>query len=210
MLYVSTHRFGRGFYPGTGHPSEVGHGAGEGTSVNVAFTGTGYGDREYLATFHRLIMPIAREYGPELVIVSAGFDAAIGDPLGGMSLSPAGYAQMTSQLLSLADGKLVIALEGGYNLRSISTSAAACLRVLLGEPPPTVERGAPSANAMRDIEAAVSSLKPFWKSLEWPEPSPIPVGQLSADDRLRKKLRKARKQLKAARRVRGPWWFKYF
>jgi acetoin utilization deacetylase AcuC-like enzyme len=128
VLYVSTHRFGRGFYPGTGHPSEVGSGhppqatlqlpltqpfgrharcaptaqvgvgAGEGTSVNVAFRGTGYGDREFMHAFDRCIMPIAREYGPELVVVSAGFDAAAGDPLGGMALSPAGYAHMTAQL----------------------------------------------------------------------------------------------------------------
>jgi acetoin utilization deacetylase AcuC-like enzyme len=82
-------RFGRGFYPGTGHPRDVGDDAGEGTSVNVAWErGEGYSDAEYLAAFDRLIMPIAREYAPELVIVSAGFDAARGDPLGGMGPAP--------------------------------------------------------------------------------------------------------------------------
>ena len=79
VLYVSLHRYGAGFYPGTGHPSEVGVGAGEGTSINVAFTHEGYSDSEYLAAFDRLIMPIAREYAPELVLVSAGFDAAQGE-----------------------------------------------------------------------------------------------------------------------------------
>ena len=76
VLYVSTHRYGNGFYPGTGHPTECGTNEGAGTSVNMAWSGTNYGDREYLAAFDRLIMPIAREYGPELVIVAAGFDAA--------------------------------------------------------------------------------------------------------------------------------------
>ena len=91
-----------------------------------------YGDAEYVAAFERLIMPLAREFGPGLVIVSAGFDAAAGDPLGGMLVSPAGYAHMTHLLRGVAGGRVVVALEGGYNLRSIATSAAAVMAVLLG------------------------------------------------------------------------------
>ena len=119
VLYISLHRFGEGFYPGTGKPREVGQGAGAGTTVNVAWSGTGYGDAEYMAAFDRLIMPIAREYGPDMVMVSAGFDAAEGDPLGGMALTPTGYAQMTASLASLAGGKLVVALEGGCARRAV-------------------------------------------------------------------------------------------
>ena len=198
VLYVSTHRYGGGFYPGTGHPREVGVGAGEGTSVNVAFRHKGYGDREYLAAFHRVIMPIAREFGPELVLVSAGFDAAAGDPLGEMNLSPEGYAQMTAQLTTLAHGKVVIALEGGYNLRSISKSAAASLKVLLGGPAPPIPGGAAKPDAMVDIEKVVDALAPYWTSLRPPEPTTAPGA------RSRPQLGK-----KFKRRHRTPWWYKY-
>ena len=184
------HRFGKGFYPGTGHPSDAGIGAGEGTSVNVAWTSEGFGDVDYLAAFDRIVMPVAREYGPELVIVSAGglglaialtftrtlslalalaltptfaqtpsaliptgFDAAQGDPLGGMMLTPAGYAHMTALLATLAGGKLVVALEGGYNLRSTSRCAAAVLATLLGDPPPMLQRRAPKPEVLADMFA---------------------------------------------------------
>ena len=211
VLYVSTHRFGGGFYPGTGHPSEVGVGAGEGTSVNVAFTSEGCGDREYMHAFHRLIMPIAREYAPELVLVSAGFDAAEGDPLGGMALSPAGYAQMTAQMMSLAGGKVVIALEGGYNLRAISTSAAACLRVLLGEAPPLIEGGAARPDAQRDIEFCVGAMRPYWKCLQPPCVPSAAGGEAARAERAERRVRALAAKLKKAKRkaLRAPWWHKY-
>eukprot|EP00501_MAST-03F_sp_TOSAG23-6_P001847 GSMAST32.ASY1.ANO1.1925.1 assembled CDS len=76
VLYVSLHRFAEGFYPGTGAPTEVGIGAGVGYNLNISWTYGGMGDREYLAAFHRLIMPIAISFQPDIVLVSAGFDAA--------------------------------------------------------------------------------------------------------------------------------------
>jgi hypothetical protein len=154
VLYVSIHRFGNGFFPGTGKPERVGEGPGRGYNVNIAWSGKGAGDAEYLAAFEQLVMPIARAYAPELVLVSAGFDAARGDPLGECDVTPRGYAAMTHELLSLAGGRVVVALEGGYNLASISNSMEAVLRVLLGEAPPPallVPRGAhasPSAAAL--------------------------------------------------------------
>ena len=108
------------------------------------------GDAEYLAAFDRVLLPAAREFAPEIVLVSAGFDAAEGDPLGAMRLTPAGYAQMTARLATLAGGRLVLALEGGYDLEAIAKSAAACLRVLLGEAPPARESGAPSCRGVGD------------------------------------------------------------
>ena len=87
-------------------------------------------------------MPIAREFEPDLVLVAAGFDAAEGDPLGMCHVSPAGYAQLTRQLMSLANGKIVLALEGGYSLSATAISAAACMESLLGVPP---ERSAAAA-----------------------------------------------------------------
>ena len=111
-------------------------GAGAGYNVNVAWPKGGMGDAEYMAAFEEIVMPIARNFNPQLVIISAGFDAARGDPLGGNDLTPIGYAHMTHQLLSLASGRVVVVLEGGYNLRSISRSMEAVVRVLLGEAVP--------------------------------------------------------------------------
>jgi acetoin utilization deacetylase AcuC-like enzyme len=137
VLYVSLHRYDRGtFYPGTGHVSSVGVGEGAGYNVNIAWEKDGMGDADYLHAFDEVIMPIAHSFNPELVLVSAGFDAARGDPLGGCDVTPRGYAQMTHRLLSLAKGKVVVALEGGYNLSAISRGMESVLRVLLGEAPP--------------------------------------------------------------------------
>ncbi|MDQ5857013.1 MAG: histone deacetylase, partial [Acidobacteriota bacterium] len=133
VLYFSTHQYP--FYPGTGAIGDVGRGAGRGRTVNVAWP-AGMGDAEYLAAFDRVLLPIARAFDPELVLVSCGFDAAAGDLLGGMRLSADGYAAMTERVLSLAGGRAVLALEGGYNLDAIGAAAAACTRVLLGDPAP--------------------------------------------------------------------------
>ena len=100
VLYFSIHQFP--FYPGTGSIDETGGGAGRGLTVNVPWPG-GMGDAEYAAAFERILEPIASEFAPDLVLVSAGFDAAEGDPLGSMRISPAGYAAMTSRLLSLSE-----------------------------------------------------------------------------------------------------------
>ena len=79
----------------------------------MAWSGAGYGDADYLYAFTRLIMPIAREFNPDFVIVSAGFDAAAGDPIGECELSTYGYSMMLQELMSLAGGKLAVVLEGG-------------------------------------------------------------------------------------------------
>ena len=136
ILYISLHR-GNGFYPGTGRPSEVGDQARNprsmGANANVAWPRGGLGDAEYDAAFDLVLLPLARAFDPELVIVAAGFDAAAGDPLGGMSVSPRGYAHMTRRLLTLAKGKAVLALEGGYNVGATAAAAAACVEVLLSD-----------------------------------------------------------------------------
>ena len=162
VLYFSTHQFP--FYPGTGAIDEVGADAGRGYTVNVAW-GEGMGDAEYLEAFDRVLLPIGRRFAPDLVLVSCGFDAANGDPLGGMRLSPAGYAAMTTRLRELANGRLVLALEGGYNLDAISRSAEASLRVLLGEAAPSLEARKPSTAATSVVEAVLRAQRPFWPGL---------------------------------------------
>jgi acetoin utilization deacetylase AcuC-like enzyme len=131
VLYFSTHQFP--FYPGTGAIEEIGGGAGRGFTVNVPLP-AGCGDAEYFAAFDRVLLPIAREFAPDLVLVSAGYDAADGDLLGSMRITPEGYARLTQRLLGLAGGRVVLALEGGYDLDAIARSAEASLRALLGAP----------------------------------------------------------------------------
>ena len=161
VLYFSTHQFP--FYPGTGAAEEAGGGRGRGFNVNVPWP-AGMGDADHLSAFDRLLLPIARSFSPDLVLVSAGFDAAAGDLLGGMRVSPGGYAALTERLLSLADGRVVLALEGGYNLDAIARSAAACLRVLLGEESPN-DFGSVSPAGARKIEETIEVQREFWKGL---------------------------------------------
>jgi len=162
VLYFSTHQ--HPLYPGSGALAEVGGGPGRGFTVNVPWGG-GMGDAEHLAAFDRVLLPIARRFVPDFVLVSAGFDAAAGDPLGDMRLSPAGYARMTARLLSLAGGRVALALEGGYDLEAIARSTAACLRVLLGEPPAEPEPGALSPASTRVLDAVLAAHRPFWPGL---------------------------------------------
>jgi acetoin utilization deacetylase AcuC-like enzyme len=143
VLYLSTHQYP--YYPGTGNVAEVGVGDGEGYTVNVPLS-PGCGDLEYAAIFNEIIIPIGISYQPQLILVSAGFDIYHGDPLGGMSVSPAGFAYMTKTLVGLAntccDGRILVTLEGGYNLKGQRDGAVAVLAELLGEPLNTEGLGA--------------------------------------------------------------------
>jgi acetoin utilization deacetylase AcuC-like enzyme len=121
------------FYPGLpgAEASDVGTNRGEGFTVNVAWPVSGVGDQEYLWAWDHVLLPIASEFDPELVLVSAGFDAARGDQLGECDITPRGYSQLLKKLLPLANGKIVLVLEGGYNLDAIASSCVACANVLL-------------------------------------------------------------------------------
>ncbi|NXD99975.1 HDAC7 deacetylase, partial [Chaetorhynchus papuensis] len=142
VLYISLHRHDDGnFFPGSGAPDEVGAGPGEGFNVNVAWAGgldPPMGDPEYLAAFRTVVMPIAHEFCPDVVLVSAGFDAAEGHPppLGGYKVSAKCFGYMTKQLMSLAGGAVVLALEGGHDLTAICDASEACVAALLGHEPP--------------------------------------------------------------------------
>ncbi len=139
VLYLSLHKLTPRFFPGTGEAAEAGVGGGVGYTVNLPWRHDGMGDAEYAAAFDALVMPVAAAYDPELVIVSAGFDAAKGDKVGGMALTSAGFASMASRLRALAGGRLVFALEGGYKPTVVARCVDACVRVLLSP-----ERSAPA------------------------------------------------------------------
>ncbi|XP_023378771.1 histone deacetylase 4 [Pteropus vampyrus] len=138
VLYISLHRYDDGnFFPGSGAPDEVGAGPGVGFNVNMAFTGgldPPMGDVEYLAAFRMVVMPIANEFGPDVVLVSSGFDAVEGHPtpLGGYNLSAKCFGYLTKQLMGLAGGRIVLALEGGHDLTAICDASEACVSALLG------------------------------------------------------------------------------
>ncbi|RKF77633.1 Histone deacetylase clr3 [Golovinomyces cichoracearum] len=169
VLYISIHVYQNGlFYPGQpeddtlpdGNIDKCGSGAGLGKNINIGWADQGVGDGEYMAAFQRIVMPIAQEFNPDLVIVSAGFDAAAGDELGGCFVTPACYSHMTHMLMSLANGRLAVCLEGGYNLSAISRSALAVAKTLMGEPPeritipPLNKDAAYTLHNVRQIQAA--------------------------------------------------------
>ena len=133
VLYFSTHQYP--FYPGTGWMDETGTGEGEGTTVNFPIA-AGWGDEEYLRAFNEVLVPVARRFQPQLILVSAGFDAHWADHLAMMRVSVKGFAQMAMILKELASelcqGRLVFTLEGGYNLRVVTSSIKAVFDVLLG------------------------------------------------------------------------------
>ncbi|KAL7542290.1 hypothetical protein ACHAXR_013391 [Thalassiosira sp. AJA248-18] len=133
VLYFSTHRYhGGNFFPFLQHggPKNVGNGAGEGFNMNVGWNEKKMGDDEYLVVWEKLLMPIAEEFQPDLVLVSAGFDAARGD-MGECDVTPECFARLTRRLKTLANGKVVCALEGGYVRSVLCKCIESVLRSLL-------------------------------------------------------------------------------
>ncbi|XP_059616905.1 histone deacetylase 6 isoform X2 [Phlebotomus argentipes] len=172
VLYISLHRFDHGnFFPKSpdGDYSEVGSGAGEGFNVNIPWNRKGMGDVEYTAAFHSIVMPIAYEFNPELVLVSAGFDAAVGDPLGGCKVSPEAYGHFTHWLSALANGRLIICLEGGYNVNSISYAMTMCSKALLGDPLPPLDCCGRdlSASCVETLRSVMSVQRKYWRCLKF-------------------------------------------
>uniref|UniRef100_A0A8C2CMJ1 Histone deacetylase n=1 Tax=Cyprinus carpio TaxID=7962 RepID=A0A8C2CMJ1_CYPCA len=176
VLYISLHRYDDGnFFPGSGAPEEVGSGPGVSFNVNMAFTGgldPPMGDAEYLAAFRTVVMPIANEFAPDLVLVSAGFDAVEGHPppLGGYKLTSRCLGHLTKQLMGLAGGRVVLALEGGHDLRAICDASEACVSALLGielEPlSADVLKQRPNENAVRSIEKVLENHSQYWRCVQ--------------------------------------------
>ncbi len=165
VLYVSSHA--APFYPGTGAMDEVGEGPGRGFTVNLPLP-EGTGDADYVAVYRAIVLPILQRYDPELVLVSAGFDAWGGDPLAPMAMTEVGFSALTSVCLEAAAGaargRVVVALEGGYDLGGIARSSHAVMRVLLGE-----TAAHPPADTSSRLPVLVSAyreaLAPHWPDL---------------------------------------------
>ncbi|WP_051305879.1 histone deacetylase family protein [Desulfogranum mediterraneum] len=133
VLFCSFHQYPH--YPGSGALGECGEGRGLGYTINVPLAG-GQGDAAYAGLINDIFLPVARSFQPELILVSVGFDIALGDPLGAMRVSPAGLAYMTRALVGLAEqvcgGKLLLTLEGGYGLEAGHQGSLAVLSELYG------------------------------------------------------------------------------
>jgi len=132
----------------------------------------GYGDEEYAALFEGLLKPVALEFNPDLILVSAGFDTHFADPLGGMRMTPEGYGLLTRTLMEIADtcckGRLVLTLEGGYHLDGLKASIRAVLMELKdlthSLPMQAAEKADPRKVAYA-VSRCVHVHRPFWKSL---------------------------------------------
>jgi acetoin utilization deacetylase AcuC-like enzyme len=134
ILYCSTHA--SPFYPGTGLVDEIGAGDGQGVTLNVPLP-PGTGDKGFERVFDQVLIPALRRWSPQMILVSAGYDAHWSDPIGPMVLSVTGYARLTRMLYELAadvcHGRIVLVLEGGYNLDALSTCVMASLQTLAGQ-----------------------------------------------------------------------------
>jgi acetoin utilization deacetylase AcuC-like enzyme len=169
VLYFSTHQYP--FYPGTGSYNEIGTGKGIGFTINVPLS-AGYGDAEYAAIFERVLRPAALEFKPEMILVSAGFDIHEKDPLGGMNVTAEGFAGLTRSVVEIADrcceGKLVLTLEGGYQVNAERDSVKAVLMELVGLKKTSVQELMEKSNkATIDfiIKPVLEKLKGHWKDL---------------------------------------------
>nr|QNO48200.1 hypothetical protein PGANABGL_00014 [Methanosarcinales archaeon ANME-2c ERB4] len=133
VFYFSVHQYPH--YPGTGSAGETGDGSGSGYTLNVPLP-AGSGDAEYIDIFERVLTPAALDFDPDIVLVSAGFDAHRDDPLAGMAVTTGGFGKMASIVASIADecceGRLVVVLEGGYDLHALSHSVVAVLEAMAG------------------------------------------------------------------------------
>ena len=134
VLFFSTHQYP--FYPGTGHWRETGHGTGSGATINVPFP-AGVGDAGYTEVFDEVLWPVARRFAPQLILVSAGYDAHWNDPLASMQLTIPGYAGLVARLLEMANelcrGRIVFVLEGGYHLEVLAHSVLNTTRQISGQ-----------------------------------------------------------------------------
>ncbi|TKR81139.1 hypothetical protein L596_015067 [Steinernema carpocapsae] len=175
VLYISLHRHDNGnFFPGTGAVTEVGSGHGKGYTVNIPFSGEPMNDADYLAAWRVIISPVLELYKPQVILVSAGFDAARGHPsaLGGYNISPQLFGYFTRQLMNFGEGKVVLALEGGYDLPSICDSAEECVKALCQEPTEPVVQlsdealsAIPQQSCQETIQKVVAIHKKQWPCL---------------------------------------------
>lgn len=136
VFYISLHMFGPFFYPGTGSAQEIGRREGLGTTLNVPF-GARAGDEAYSMALNDLIEPAMAKFDPDMILVSAGFDAHWQDPLAAAAMSLTGYAEMSRKIIAMAErycrGRVLFVLEGGYHFQALSHGVLNVIYALLGQ-----------------------------------------------------------------------------
>lgn len=178
IMVISVHRYDNGkFFPGTGSKEEVGSGSGESYNVNVTLDGgvePPMGDQEYLAVFRSIVMPIAQQYNPDFVFISCGFAAAKGHPasLAGYAVTPQCFGYLTYMLSNLAKGKLVMVLEGGFEIKSLCECTEACIETLLDSKKfstisNTALNSKPLPVAVNSIKAVMEVQSRYWRNLDY-------------------------------------------
>ncbi len=161
VMFISIHQ--SPFYPGSSALLEIGSGSGKGYTINVPISG-GHGDSSYQQLFRQIVSPAVERFAPDLMLISAGFDAHWVDPLASMRLSLAGYDQLARECLKLAEevcaGRIVFVMEGGYDLTALAHGWCNIVRALLGidalsdpygNPPPT--------NKPENVQRIIDSLR---------------------------------------------------
>ncbi|MFN7977023.1 MAG: histone deacetylase [Vicinamibacterales bacterium] len=168
VLFVSSHQYP--YYPGSGAAGEVGRGAGAGFTVNLPLE-AGAGDADVDEAFRAVALPVLEQFQPELLLVSAGFDAHEQDPLGGCRMTARGFAALAGELDALAQrhagGRLVLVTEGGYDLEALGQSLTATLGVLErgGTPPAGATLAGDRGRGRATAAAARAALAAHWSSL---------------------------------------------
>ncbi|MCL7027034.1 hypothetical protein MKW94_001525 [Papaver nudicaule] len=169
VFNVHRHDFGEFFPAGEdGSHVMIGEGSGVGYNVNVPWEQGECADADYCAVWDHILIPITKVFNPDIILISAGFDAAAGDTLGGCLVTPDGYSVMLKKLMAFASGRIVMALEGGYHLKSLSKSVLACVEALLEDKPiigSSKSDASPLESTWRVIETVRKELSKYWPVL---------------------------------------------
>jgi acetoin utilization deacetylase AcuC-like enzyme len=165
VLYVSSHMYP--YYPGTGRMDETGTGPGKGFTVNIPLPG-GHGDQDFCWLYEKILVPLAEQFEPDLILVSAGFDIYARDPLGTMRVTEEGFAGMAKLLLGIAqercNGRILFTLEGGYDVEGQARSVKAVLNVLDGKVPDSpLQLSSPSSQAEEVFQRIRDVHKDHWE-----------------------------------------------
>jgi acetoin utilization deacetylase AcuC-like enzyme len=163
VLFVSSHQFP--YYPGTGAADEIGAQAGAGFTVNLPLA-AGATDADYERVYDAIAWPILEAFNPQLILVSAGFDAYKDDPLAGMRLEAECFGRLTARLAAIADeccdGRIVAVTEGGYHLKGMADSLRAVIAALEGEPAAPAPPGTSAPRGEATIAVAKPHLAKYW------------------------------------------------
>tara|TARA_Y100000588_G_C14258928_1_gene926732 strand:+ start:479 stop:1504 length:1026 start_codon:yes stop_codon:yes gene_type:complete len=167
VLYISIHQYP--FYPGTGAADDVGRNDGAGFTVNIPLA-AGAGDADYMLLLNRLVIPILRQFNPDLLLLSSGYDAHVDDPLGGMNLSTRGFAEIMRKLREVSDecceGRIITVTEGGYNLGVLEECLAVTLEIMAGVTFDSFEGNRKAEElAETSLDKVLSAQSSFWPGL---------------------------------------------